>query len=159
MNILQFGVTNQTNVPNSQLAIRLSALEEQFRAIPSSGVDTQNRRGNRNMWQRLIALENRVNGGNAGSNVSWPNLNRRVRQLEIKMNRLMLRLSADNCTSNPCQNGGSCTPTFGGYFCKCSDAWTGINCEEDVNECANFAETELGCQNSIACENTMGGYK
>lgn len=150
-----FSGSNQSVVPSSNLALRLSTLEDQFRQFPTLGSDSTAPR-NRNVWQRLNTLEQRV--GRVGANFTWNNVNRRIRQLEVKMNRLMSRLNADNCTSNPCQNGGTCTNTFSGYICRCSDAWTGVNCGEDVNECANFADTDLGCQNFVSCENTPGGY-
>lgn len=151
-----FGSSNQSVMSSSNLALRLSALEEQFRQLPSLGSDSTTST-NHNIWQRLSALEQKIGSGR--SNVTLTNMNRRIRQLETKMNKLMTRLNTDNCTSNPCQNGGTCTSTFGGYVCRCPDTWTGINCNEDVNECVIFAESELGCQNFLSCENTPGGYK
>lgn len=140
--------SSTSGIPNTNIAIRLSTLEEQFRQYQGPG--RQNR-----IQRRLTALESRLG---VGSNTTWSNLSRRVRQLEIKMQRILVRLSNDNCTSNPCQNGGTCTTTFGGYMCRCPETWTGSNCEEDVNECTIYANTDLGCQNSISCENTPGGY-
>lgn len=32
-------------------------------------------------------------------------------------------------------------------------------CDEDVNECASFAGTDLGCQNGASCTNTQGSYR
>lgn len=149
------GGSNQSSIPNSNLALRISTLEDQLRRAPvgDAGFSPMNRIFTR----RLRLLENRVNNGNFGGNTT--NLNRRVRQLEIKLNQLIDRLNANNCSSNPCQNAGTCTNTFNGYTCKCTDKWTGNNCEEDVNECAIFAGTDLGCQNGASCENTRGGYK
>lgn len=156
MNILQIEAWNRSNIPNSNLALRLSELESQMRSGPvSSGGSI---RLNRNLLQRLSALENRVNRGGVGS-INTTVINRRIRRLELQYAQLMQRLNADNCSSNPCNNGGTCLNTFGGYICKCSDAWEGINCEEDVNECANFAGTDLGCQNMAICENYDGGYR
>lgn len=34
----------------------------------------------------------------------------------------------------------------------------GPTCGADVNECARFAGTDLGCQNGATCANTPGGY-
>ena len=31
---------------------------------------------------------------------------------------------------------------------QCPDAWEGDRCDVDVNECARFAGTDLGCQGS-----------
>lgn len=160
MNIMKMGGLNQTNVPNSNLALRLSVLEEQLRQVPTSEAGGMPRpRGNRNILNRLAALETRMNNAGTGTGMNMTNINRRIRTLETKVNKILERLNSDNCSSNPCKNGGTCMNTFWGYICKCPDTWTGISCEEDVNECANFAGTDLGCQNSIACENTPGGYK
>lgn len=111
----------------------------------------------RRLVSRVEAIEERLNENNPTYNISA--FGRRLRRLENRFNSLVDRLNADNCTSNPCRNGGICTNTFGGYLCKCPDAWAGDSCEEDVNECAIFAGTSLGCQNSAICENTRGGYK
>lgn len=151
-----FSSSNQSVASSSNLALRLTVLEEQFRHFPSLDNESTTSRS-QNMLQRLSALERKF--GNSRSNVTFTSMNRRIRQLESKMNKLMTRLNTNNCTSNPCQNGGTCTSTFGGYECRCPDAWTGVNCNEDVNECVIFADSELGCQNSLSCENTPGGYK
>lgn len=154
LNVLtMIGGTGQPNVQSTDLALRIGQLEEQIRRMPlTNGV----RPLNRNIINRVQALESRVNSPNFGRNNTG--LVRRVRILETKVNQLIDRLNADNCSSNPCQNGGICTNTFMGYTCKCTDAWTGTNCNEDVNECAIYAGTDLGCQNSISCENVPGGY-
>ena len=36
--------------------------------------------------------------------------------------------TAIGCTPNPCQHGGSCTPTAGGYTCTCAAGWKGPTC-------------------------------
>lgn len=156
MNLLQIESFNRSNVPNSNLASRISALEQQIRSLPETPV-----RGVRIIRQRLDALEARmtINGSPAVSDVNVTAINRRIRRLEIQFNQLTQRLNADNCSSNPCKNGGQCLNTFGGYICKCSESWEGANCEDDVNECANFAGTDLGCQNMAVCENFAGGYR
>lgn len=35
----------------------------------------------------------------------------------------------NECDSNPCGNNGKCTNLINGYTCKCSEGFTGINCE------------------------------
>ena len=37
--------------------------------------------------------------------------------------------------------------------------YQGRTCEEDVNECAVYMGTDLGCQNGATCINTRGGYR
>lgn len=143
MNLLQIEAFNRSNVPNSNLASRISSLEEQIRSSPVAA-DTPVR-GNRRVMQRLSALEARMHDGPSGiADVNITSINRRIRRLEIQFNRITQRLNADNCSPNPCKNGGQCLNTFGGYICKCTESWEGTNCENDVNECANFAGTDLG---------------
>ena len=60
----------------------------------------------------------------------------------------------NECTSNPCQNGGRCIDQYNGYLCQCSTGWTGASCTNDVNEC-----TQNPCQNGGTCENTPGSYR
>lgn len=46
-------------------------------------------------------------------------------------------------------------------FLTCHALWStfqGPTCGLDVNECAQFAGTDLGCQNGASCVNTQGGY-
>lgn len=162
MDVMSFsGLPNQSNLPI--LRLRLSTLEYQIRQFQFGGSSSSSPSSapshSHNIWQRLISLEHRViNGSGALSNSTLLRFHRRVFRLESDINQLLSRLSADNCSSNPCLNGGTCFNTFGGYVCRCPAAWTGSSCEQDVNECLIFANTDLGCQNSIACENTLGGY-
>ena len=73
-----------------------------------------------------------------------------------------LQFTGTNCstdvneciTSSPCQNGGTCANTYGGYSCTCPDTFTGLNCSIDVNECAQGTP----CQNGATCTNTYGGF-
>uniref|UniRef100_A0A8C9IWM4 Protein crumbs homolog 1 n=1 Tax=Piliocolobus tephrosceles TaxID=591936 RepID=A0A8C9IWM4_9PRIM len=77
------------------------------------------------------------------------------------------------CNSNPCQSDGECVELssekqYGhitglpssfsyheasGYVCICQPGFTGIHCEEDVNECSSNP-----CQNGGTCENLPGNY-
>lgn len=160
LSLVQNGASNSSGASNANIALRLSTLENQMRSSQSAAAS---RGPNRSLVMRLNRLEGRLNtlGNSSGGlrNGSFSNINRRVRQLEVRLNQLVDRLNADNCSSNPCRNGGDCSNTFGGYMCKCPDAWTGISCEEDVNECAIYAGTTKGCQQSSTCENTPGGFK
>lgn len=45
----------------------------------------------------------------------------------------------DICEPNPCQNGGTCSPTFGGHYyeCSCPVNYDGEHCEYLVNPCGD----------------------
>ncbi len=61
------------------------------------------------------------------------------------------------CASNPCLHGGVCTLEqswkVNTYSCNCSSAWTGQNCEQDVDEC-----TSSPCKNMGNCINKEQGF-
>jgi hypothetical protein len=60
------------------------------------------------------------------------------------------------CAGAPCQHGGTCTASGATYTCQCPVAWTGTDCEVDVDECA----TTDPCTSAAGgtCTNTVGGY-
>ena len=35
----------------------------------------------------------------------------------------------NECNSNPCQNGGTCTDFINNYSCQCAAGYSGVNCE------------------------------
>ena len=39
----------------------------------------------------------------------------------------------NECSSNPCENGGNCTDNVNHYTCSCADGYTGIHCETGEN--------------------------
>ena len=41
----------------------------------------------------------------------------------------MLILDINECESNPCENGGTCTDMEDGYSCACESGFTGSECE------------------------------
>lgn len=86
-------------------------------------------------------------------------LNRRIAVLEQRVANLTERLMRDHCKSYPCQNGGTCFNMFETFRCECTDSWEGPTCSVDVNECAKFTGTDLGCQNGATCVNTQGSYE
>ncbi|TFK07708.1 trifunctional purine biosynthetic protein adenosine-3 [Platysternon megacephalum] len=59
------------------------------------------------------------------------------------------------CSTNPCLHDGKCVinGVMGKYQCKCSPAWQGEDCSEDVNECLSNP-----CPDLATCNNTQGSY-
>lgn len=43
--------------------------------------------------------------------------------------KFSLIVELNECQSNPCQNGGSCTDKINGYLCTCVPGFVGTNCE------------------------------
>lgn len=86
-------------------------------------------------------------------------LRRQLNDLNRRFFQLLSTVTRDECSSDPCKNGGTCIDKFDGFYCQCNSQFEGTTCENDVNECAAFAGTELGCQNGGKCINTHGGYR
>ena len=49
----------------------------------------------------------------------------------------------NECSSNPCQNGGSCQNNYLEYECDCLPAYTGYNCERCTCDKELFDEFTL----------------
>ncbi|KHJ46556.1 CUB domain protein, partial [Trichuris suis] len=57
------------------------------------------------------------------------------------------------------QNGALCIDGFNRFYCICPPEFTGTTCSDDVDECALYKNTDLGCQNGGTCLNTHGGFR
>ena len=42
-------------------------------------------------------------------------------------------VNTNECSSNPCQNGGTCTDRVNGFTCQCSSGYTGDTCDEPTS--------------------------
>jgi len=65
----------------------------------------------------------------------------------------------NDCASNPCKNGATCSESAPGdqkYVCTCAQGWEGETCEEDIDECAANGEGDLSCgmNDNQECVNT-----
>lgn len=118
---------------------QLNDVLRRIRALETTSVPSPN-----NVIRNITYLTRKVN-----------NLNNRVRSLQT----LVRTRHTDECKSHPCENGGTCLDLANGYYCLCPSTWKGANCDEDVNECRNFAGTDLGCQNGATCINRPGSYE
>uniref|UniRef100_A0A1B6EBE4 Cubilin n=1 Tax=Clastoptera arizonana TaxID=38151 RepID=A0A1B6EBE4_9HEMI len=92
-------------------------------------------------------------------NIRLSRLNDSVMILAKELINFRSIMSTDDCLNNPCQNGGTCYDLINGFHCICLPSWEGKFCDNDVNECNNFAGTDLGCQNNAECVNYRGGYE
>ncbi|KAK1802243.1 hypothetical protein P4O66_021907, partial [Electrophorus voltai] len=65
------------------------------------------------------------------------------------------------CSPNPCKNDGECEvimnsrrgDVFNGYICKCQPGFEGMQCQINVNDCANQP-----CKNRGICRDLDGDY-
>ncbi len=54
---------------------------------------------------------------------------------------------------NSCQNGGTCLNTQGGYNCVCVNGWTGDDCSENIDDCADAA-----CHAGATCHDRVASF-
>ena len=56
----------------------------------------------------------------------------------------------NECSSNPCTNGGSCAEsgTADAYLCTCMLGFAGAECQHDIDECSGAAPV---CMNGGVC--------
>uniref|UniRef100_A0AAX7VLU9 Cubilin n=1 Tax=Astatotilapia calliptera TaxID=8154 RepID=A0AAX7VLU9_ASTCA len=85
-------------------------------------------------------------------------LDTKVSTLENKVVTLEETVQRVSCSSNPCQNGGTCLNLLNSYHCICPGNWGGPNCATDVNECQVYSGMSQGCQNGATCVNTAGSF-
>ncbi|XP_041670250.1 cubilin [Cheilinus undulatus] len=85
-------------------------------------------------------------------------LDTKVSTLESKVTTLESTVQRVSCSSNPCQNGGTCLNLLNSYHCVCPKNWAGPNCATDVDECQVYAGTVQGCQNGATCMNNPGSF-
>ncbi|RZF45128.1 hypothetical protein LSTR_LSTR000538 [Laodelphax striatellus] len=59
----------------------------------------------------------------------------------------------DECTSDPCLNGGTCIDEVDAFFCQCRNGFKGETCEINIDECASNP-----CRNNAPCLDGEGTY-
>ena len=47
----------------------------------------------------------------------------------LSISEVIISLDRDECSSNPCQNLGTCVDKIADYQCTCLNGYTGKNCE------------------------------
>ena len=55
-------------------------------------------------------------------------LDQNIINIKCKMSSSFLTIDIDECASNPCENGGTCTDEVNGYTCACEAGYTDDNC-------------------------------
>jgi hypothetical protein len=65
--------------------------------------------------------------GSAGRAPIW--LGSGWSQSGLSQSLSLLSLDVDECSSDPCQNGGSCVDLVGNYSCICVEPFEGPQCE------------------------------
>nr|XP_033495310.1 cubilin [Epinephelus lanceolatus] len=102
----------------------------------------------------------KTNGGGVPPDITnkLNQLDTKVSALETKVDALESTVHRVSCSSNLCQNGGTCLNLLNSYHCVCPNNWAGPNCTTDVNECQVYAGTFQGCQNGATCVNTPGSF-
>ena len=59
----------------------------------------------------------------------------------------------DECSSDPCENGGTCIDGLNSYSCQCPAGWTGSTCATNINECNSNP-----CTNGGTCTDGINSY-
>ncbi|KAJ8276925.1 hypothetical protein GJAV_G00069430 [Gymnothorax javanicus] len=85
-------------------------------------------------------------------------LSEEVSDLKSTVDNINQKIQSRACSSNPCQNGGTCLNLLDAFHCICPNNWRGSFCAEDVNECQILAGSPQGCQNGGTCINTPGSF-
>uniref|UniRef100_A0A2A4JDL6 Cubilin n=2 Tax=Heliothis virescens TaxID=7102 RepID=A0A2A4JDL6_HELVI len=127
--------------------------------IPNNGNSDTNLNGILQRLERLEIKESTLpNDLLLNITMLWRRVNN-IRRKVINLQALLDEGTRDDCQSNPCEHGGTCLNIVRGYHCLCPSNWEGKNCDIDVNECRNYAGTDLGCQNGATCINRPGTYE
>jgi len=58
-----------------------------------------------------------------------------IGDIDTKSNCSCLFSDIDECDSNPCKNGATCTDHIDGFNCSCVAGYTGNMCETGMAEC------------------------
>jgi hypothetical protein len=60
----------------------------------------------------------------------------------------------DECSTNPCRNGGVCTDLINDYRCTCPIGFAGQKCEINKGGCGH----ENPCLNGGTCRDSFASY-
>lgn len=60
----------------------------------------------------------------------------------------------DDCSNNPCANGGLCIDLIGNFKCQCPRGYYGPRCMSDFNECASNP-----CRHGATCVDEIDRFQ
>ncbi|XP_070192615.1 neurogenic locus notch homolog protein 1-like isoform X2 [Littorina saxatilis] len=63
---------------------------------------------------------------------------------------------AEDRRDRACFNEATCQNGAGSFSCSCMSGWSGLRCEQDINECSS--EGSNPCKNQAQCNNLPGGF-
>ncbi len=63
-------------------------------------------------------------------------------------------ININECTPDPCQNGGTRSDLVNDFSCSCVDGFTGTTCETNINECADSP-----CLNGGTCVDLVNAFQ
>ncbi|KAM8967664.1 cubilin [Pelodytes ibericus] len=106
----------------------------------------------------LAVLKANMMGTNQSLTNQISHLSVKFTDIEEKFQILQQTFNRKTCSSNPCQNSGTCLDLLDSFFCICMSNWQGATCTDDVNECQLYSGTALACHNDATCVNTPGSY-
>ncbi|KAJ8670094.1 hypothetical protein QAD02_001353 [Eretmocerus hayati] len=114
--------------------------------------------GPNGLVRKLSSLESYDPMLNSSNHVK-PTSETELRRLESKVRTIVSKLRADDCASDPCQNGGTCIDGYESFHCHCPPEWEGPVCTVDVDECTHLSGKPSGCQNGATCVNLAGTFR
>ncbi|XP_033761795.1 cubilin-like [Pecten maximus] len=142
----------------ANLVTRLATIEQQMTGLQNIPSSVTTLTSQVSSLQRSVDdLQTQITEANGNMDLV-SDIDTMVRTLQRQVANLRSLLTQNECSSNPCRNGGTCIDRYNAYSCRCPPAWTGETCDEDVNECSEYTGTDRGCQNGATCVNNRGSF-
>lgn len=78
------------------------------------------------VWLALeLGVESRGGGGH-GKGVAFMGCDLSWKYFQLGVSSLVLDIN--DCSQNPCHNGGSCRDLVNDFYCDCKNGWKGKTC-------------------------------